>query len=62
VPGTNSTELYQSVWLPDIINSARKKVGNSPNPQSLANSIDMLVHEVAAIFPLELSIVGDDDE
>ncbi|MFN6160822.1 MAG: RHS repeat domain-containing protein, partial [Planctomycetota bacterium] len=54
--------FYQTVWLPDIINSAREKVRNSPNPQSLANAIDMLVHEVAASFPLELSIVGDDDE
>ncbi|GAB5402355.1 MAG: hypothetical protein Aurels2KO_05860 [Aureliella sp.] len=53
---SGNNAFFRTVWLPDIINSARKKVRHSPNPQSFANAIEFMVREVRDAFPAELDI------
>ncbi len=59
---TGPNAFISTVWLPDLINAAREKFRNSPNPQSFANAIDFLVHEMALRFPAELETFSADDE
>ena len=61
--GTTGQKAFVStVWLPDIIRSARDKVRASPNPQSFANAVDFMVREIQEAFPVELDFVGDEED
>jgi hypothetical protein len=59
---SGNNAFFRTVWLPDIIRSAREKVRLSRNPQSFANAIEFMVREIQEAFPAELDIGVDDDE